>query len=250
MSDDASGILLRRCHLAERGAADRETVIHSSGDTAGAGLGGRDGSAVFAGRNARKNLIFSAADQRGGNVELILSVKGDIERHVSRDAADIRIGSDGRRIGALRDEAERFIVIVIVGVGNVLKLNRGIAETVRHAHDRRRDVHELGEDVLHILDHGVARKDVRHLAEKTYDLLKIIGEIVHRAAARIDPSAGGVIAAAGVSVVAPPAGISGIAAAVAAGCRPRNVGIHSADDIAAVSEQLKDLLHQRTGFGL
>lgn len=36
VSDDASGILLRRCHLAERGAADRETVIHSSGDTAGA----------------------------------------------------------------------------------------------------------------------------------------------------------------------------------------------------------------------
>ena len=93
-------------------------------------------------------------------------------------------------------------------------------------------------------------KDVRHLAEKTYDLLKIIGEIVHRAAARIDPSAGGVIAGAGVSVVAPPAGISGIAAAVAAGCRPWNVGIHSADDIAAVSEQIKDLLHQRTGFGL
>lgn len=108
---------------------------------------------------------------------MILSVKGDIERHVSRDAADIRIGSDGRRIGALRDEAERFIVIV--SIGNVLKLNRSIAETVRHAHDRRRDVHELGEDVLHILDHGVARKDVRHLAEKTYDLLKIIGEIVH-----------------------------------------------------------------------
>ena len=97
-----------------------ENIYGGKGDDTLDGGGGNDSLWGFAGDD---KLIGGKGHDRlyGGEGDDTLD---------GGEGIDILVGGEGNEI-------------LIVGVGNVLKLNRGIAKTVRHAHDRRRDVHEL-----------------------------------------------------------------------------------------------------------
>ena len=177
---DTPGVFVPGADAPGGAAEGNKAVVHPARNAPGAGFHCTYRGIVFASAYQREHLIASAVEDDGGDIELILAVKGDVQCNVSRDAPGVRIGADGGAVQAVHHGAARGIWVVQVGHIGYVQRVRGTAQAVEHLRHCSGDVRHSRSDALHI---GCKRSAAGYPGKRVYyryKLLEVCAELIQR----------------------------------------------------------------------